>query len=302
MGAPAVLWDEDAAYNQLRALLVAACPEVAPRNVYRARPSAVPGEFGQGPQIVIDPLTPAPEYVSPFGCESNGTQQQQWQVTVTTAAVGAWTVTVLGSTTAPFVAGGGDTPATIAAGIMAAVDALALAVTTAAVAPPPPGAFTITGDTAGASLGVSVAAPAGGAYSLAVIDDNIRRAVWNWGVWRVRLLFRDVPSAQAVPARTPRYLSAVLCERVRLWLQASSLPVTNGSAYPYRRDNLQAAPARLSWLQSGIPVMLDVLENGAWVRTVALDVDFQTPVCLTHDVPSLDAIGLAVDPIVIEDE
>jgi hypothetical protein len=301
MGAPAVLWDENAAYNQLRAFLVAACPDVLPENVYRARPSAVPGDFAR-PSIVIDPLTPAPEYMSAFGSESDSAQQQQWKVTITTAAVGAWTVTLLGETTAPFVAGGGDDAADIAVGLRAAVDALALAVTTAAVAAPPPGVFTITGGTAGVSLGVSVAAPVGGASALVVVDDNIRRATWNWGVWRVRLLFRDVPSAARVPTPAPRYVSATLCERVRMWLQASSLPVTNGSAYPYRRDNLQAGPARLSWLASGIPIQLDVQENGAWVRTVALDVDFQTPVAMTYDVPSLDSVGLAVDPIVIEDE
>lgn len=302
MGAPQVLWNEDAAYDQLRAFLVAACPDVPPVNIYRARPAAVPGA-AQQPAIVIDPLTPAPAYLSPFGCETDSAQQQVWQVQVTTAAAGAWTMTVLGQTTAPFVAGGGDTPADIAAGLRAAVDALGAAVTTAAVASPPPAAFTITGDDAGASIGVTVTAPEGGVYALAVVDDNIRRAVWNWGVWRVRLLFRDVPSSQALPARSPRYLSAVLAERVRLWLQSSSLPATNGLAFPYRRDQLQAAPAYLSWFSTSAPVQVDLVENGAWCRTVALDVDFQTPVALTHDVPSLDAMGLAPasDPIVIVD-
>src|SRR5690606_1103479 len=116
-------------------------------------------------------------------------------------------------------------------------------------------------------------------------DDNIRRAIWNLGVWRVRLVFRDTPSSQQVPASGARYVSGLLAEKTRLMLQATSLPVTNGSAYPYRRDQLQAAPARLSWLSTSAPITLDVQENGAWVRQVALDVDFQTPVALTHDVP-----------------
>lgn len=290
MGAPSVLWSEEAALDQIEAFLTAACPEVRRGDIYRAQPSAVPGVFGRS--IVILPLTPVPEYGSPFGGESDEAQRQRWSVAVTTAAAGEWTVTLLGQTTAPFVAGPGDTPADVVAGLQAAVDALALPVTTQALAPPP-AAFGILGDVAGVSLGVSVSGPPGGAATTAVVDDNVRRAVYNWGVYRVRLLFRDVPSAQAVPAPGVRYVSTILAERVRLWLQASSLPVTNGLAYPYRRDQLQAAPARLSWMQTEGPLSLSVQENTSWVRVVALDVSFQTPVCMTHDVPSLDAVGLA---------
>lgn len=289
MPPPSVLWSEEAALDQIQAFIVAACPEVQARDIYRAQPSAVPGVFGRS--IVILPLTPVPEYSSPFGGESDERQRQRWSVAVTTAAAGEWTVTLLGQTTAPFVAGPGDTPADVAAGLQAAVDALGMPVTTQALAPPP-AAFGILGDVAGVSLGVSVAGPPGGAATTAVVDDNVRRAVYNWGVYRVRLLFRDVPSAQAVPAGGVRYLSTALAERVRLWLQASSLPVTNGLAYPYRRDQLQAAPARLSWMQTE-QLHFPVQENGAWVRVAALDVSFQTPVCMTHDVPSLDAVGLA---------
>lgn len=293
MPPPSVLWSEEAALDQIHAFIVAACPEVPPTSIYRAQPSAVPGVFGRS--IVILPLTAVPEYGSPFGAEADNKQRQRWSVAVTTAAAGSWTVTLLGVTTAPFVAGPGDTPATIVAGLRAAVDALALPVTTQALAPPP-AAFGILGDVAGASLGVSVQGPAGGAATTTVVDDNVRRAAYNWGVYRVRLLFRDVPSAQAQPASGVRYVSTMLAERVRLWLQATSLPVTNGLAYPYRRDQLQAAPARLSWLQTEA-LYLPMQENGAWVRVVALDVSFQTPVALIHDVPSLDAMGLA-GPIV----
>lgn len=290
MGAPVVLWDEAAALDRLRALVVAACPEVEPRNIYRAQPSVVPGVFGAS--VVLLPLTPVPEYASPFGAESDEAQRQRWQVAVTAPAAGAWTVTLLGATTAPFVAGPGDSPAVIAAGLRAAVNALGLAVTTEAVAPPP-AAFGVLADAAGVSLGLTVQGPPGGAAQTTVVDDCIRRAVYNWGVWRVRLIFRDVPSAQQVPATGYRYLSATLAERARLWLQATSLPVTNGLAYPYRRDQLQAAPARLSWMQTEGPVSLSQQENGAWVRVVGLDVSFQVPCAMTHDVPSLDAMGLS---------
>jgi hypothetical protein len=292
---PSVLWSEEAALDQIQAFIVAACPEVQARDIYRAQPSAVPGVFGRS--VVILPLTPVPEYQSAFGAESDSPQRQRWSVAVSTAAAGAWTVTLLGTTTAPVVAGPGDSPAVIAAGLRAAVDALALPVTTQALAPPP-SAFGVLGDVAGASLGLSVQGPLGGAAATAVVDDNVRRATYNWGVYRVRIIFRDVSSAQQAPASGIRYVSTALAERVRLWLQATSLPATNGLAYPTRRDQLQAAPARLSWLQTEGPLDLSTTApNGAWTRVVALDVSFQTPVALTHDVPSLDAMGLA-GPIV----
>ena len=290
MPPPSVLWSEEAALDQVQAFIVAACPEVQARDIYRAQPSAVPGVFGRS--VVILPLTPVPEYQSAFGAESDSPQRQRWSVAVTTAAAGAWTVTLLGQTTTPVVAGPGDSPTAIVAGLRAAVDALGMPVTTQALAPPP-AAFGVLGDVAGASLGVTVQGPPGGAAVTTVVDDNVRRAVYNWGVYRVRLLFRDVPSNQPVPVAGPRYVSTILAERVRLWLQATSLPVTNGMAYPYRRDQLQAAPARLSWLQTEGPLSLSVQENNAWVRVVALDVSFQTPCAMTHDVPSLDAMGLA---------
>ena len=290
MPPPSVLWSEEAALDQVQAFIVAACPEVQARDIYRAQPSAVPGVFGRS--VVILPLTPVPEYLSAFGAESDSPQRQRWSVAVTTAAAGAWAMTILGVTTAPVVAGPGDSPAVIAAGLRAAVDALGLPVTTQALAPPP-AAFGVIGDVAGASLGVTVQGPPGGAAATAVVDDCVRRATYNWGVYRVRLIFRDVPSNQPVPAAGPRYVSTSLAERVRLWLQATSLPVTNGLSCPYRRDQLQAAPARLSWLQTEVLPVASVQENGAWVRVAALDVSFQTPCAMTHDVPSLDAMGLA---------
>lgn len=290
MPPPSVLWDESAALTQLAAFVRACCPEVPAADVYRSRPAATPGKFGVS--ILLFPLTPVPEYGSPWGSESDAAQRQRWSVTVTAAAAGAWTVTLLGVTTAPYAAGPGDSPQDIADALRAAVDALALPVTTAALPAPPVASFEVLGDVAGASLGVSVSAPAGGAAALAVVDDNVRRATYNFGVWRVRVIFRDQVSSQAAPASGHRYLSAILAERFRLWLQASSLPATNGLAYPYRRDQLQAAPARLSWRSTGDPLSLDEVDGQVWSRAVALDVEFETPVAMTYDVPSLDAIGL----------
>lgn len=287
MGAPAVLWDEAACLDQLRALLVAACPGVPVRDIYRGQPPASPGKFGgAGGSIVILPLTPVPEALSVLGAESTAAQVQRWRVRVVTAAAGAWSVDVLGES-APFAAGGGDSAADIRTGLRAAVDALTLAVTTSVPATPS-AAFDLAANVAGVSLGVSVTAPVGGAYALTVEDDNRRRLTQNWGIWRVRLKFRDVPDAAGSST------AASNADRVRWYLQASSVPVTNGLAYPYQRDNLLAAPGHLSWLRTGDPLPAPAeQENGVWVRVVAYDVDFQVPVGMTYDVPSLDALGLA---------
>jgi hypothetical protein len=295
--APSIIWDESAAFDAVKALVVAALPEVDARDIYRGRPAATPGKYGPA-SVNIIPLVAAPEYMSPLGAESESTQQQRWTVTVTTAAAGAWGVTVLGEA-GQYVAGGGDTTADIAAGLRAAVDGLGVAVTTQALANT--SAFGILGDTAGDSLGVTVTPAAGGARTLAVVDDNLVRCVYNWGVWRVRLIFRCTPSSSSRAADPGVYDTSRYLERVRLWLQASSLPVTNGSAYPYRRDQMQNGTARLSWLSTNTPIVYDEVEGGAggtWARVGAIDVAFQCPVGMVHDVPSLDAIGLASDVVI----
>lgn len=296
MPPPAIIWDESAAFDALKALVVAAVPEIDARDIYRGRPAATPGKYGPA-SVNLIPLVAAPEYMSLQGAESESTQRQRWAVTVTTAAAGAWGVSVLGQA-GQYVAGGGDSAADIAAGLRTAVDGLGVAVTTQALTG---AAFGILGDVAGASLGVTVTPPAGGARTLAVVDDNLVRCVYNWGVWRVRLVFRCTPSTRSQSADPGVYDVSRYLERVRLWLQASSLPVTNGLAYPYRRDQLQNSRARLSWLSTGTPQVFDEVEGGAggtWARVGAIDVAFQCPVGMVHDVPSLDAIGLAADVVI----
>ena len=293
MPADALLWDEDACLAAIKVFVVAACAgQVVSKNVYRWRPSAVPGDTTK-PSILIAPVNELPVYMSPMGEESDEAQRQRWTVTIDTAAVGNWTITALGETSAPFVAGALDTPTTIRNGLLAALDALALPLATSSETGAVLG---ILGDTAGQSLGVSVTPPAGGAATLAIMDDNIRRAVYNWGVYTVRLILRDTPSAERTPSAARRSVVLGLAERIRLWFQASSLPVTNGSAYPYRSDLLGLANARLSWRQTHAPRSFSEQESAGWTRGVSLDIDFDVPCALLHDVPSLDAIMLAAGP------
>ena len=296
MPADTLLWDEDACLDAIKVFVVAACKgAVKPGDVYRWRGSAVPATTTR-PSILLAPVNELPVLSSPMGEESDTAQAQRWAITVDTAAAGAWTIGALGETAAPFVAGALDTPTTIRDGLVAALDALALAVTTSSTGAAEMG---VLGDVAGVSLGVTLTKPVGAAVTIEVVDDNIRRAVYNWGIYTVRLLIRDTPSAERTPSAGRRSVALGIAERVRLWFQSSSLPVVNGSAYPYRSDLLALANARLSWRQTHAPRSFSEQDAGGWTRGVALDVDFDVPCALLHDVPSLDTIALATAPDVV---
>ena len=290
MGTPTLLFDEDAGLDALRQFVRAVLPQVASVDVYRARPSVVPGKWALS--VVLAPVTPLPVLLSRTGEEVDGLQQQAWLVTATAAAAGNWALSVLGEVAAPFVAGPGATPAEVRDGLLTGVQALGLPVTAAASGAT---GLSIVGDVAGVSLAVKAAqVPAGGALTLQVVDDNLRRAVVNWGTWTVRAVVRDVDPAGGTAAPQVGPLAEVL----RLSMQASSVPVTNGLAYPYLRDRLQAA--RMSWRRTLGPFNADAQDGGVWVRGCALDFEFDVPCVLLHDVPSLDAIGLrATDGVVV---
>jgi len=293
MPADTLLFDEDACLDAIKVFVVAACKgAVKSGDVYRWRGSAVPATTTR-PSILLAPVNELPVLSSPMGEESDTAQRQRWAITVDAAAAGAWTIGALGETAAPFVAGALDTPTTIRDGLVAALDALALAVTTSTTGVAEMG---VLGDVAGASLGVTLTTPAGGAVTIEAVDDNIRRAVYNWGIYTVRLMIRDTPSAERTPAAGRRSTALGIAERVRLWFQSSSLPVVNGSAYPYRSDLLALANARLSWRQTHAPRSFSEQDAGGWTRGVALDIDFDVPCALLHDVPSLDTIALSAGP------
>jgi hypothetical protein len=296
MPADTLLWDEDACLDAIKVFVVAACKgAVKSGDVYRWRPSAVPATTTR-PSILLAPVNELPVLSSPMGEESDTAQRQRWAIEVDTAAEGEWVIGALGQTAAPFVAGALDTPATIRDGLVAALDALALALATSSAGAAGMG---ILGDVAGVSLGVTLTPPDGGAVTIDIVDDNIRRAVYNWGIYTVRLLIRDTPSAERTPAAGRRSVALGIAGRVRLYFQSSSLPVVNGSAYPYRSDLLALANARLSWRQTHAPRSFSEQDAGGWTRGVMLDVDFDVPCALLHDVPSLDAIALAAGPDVV---
>jgi hypothetical protein len=213
-------------------------------------------------------------------------------------------VRVLGQQTAPYVAGGGDTNAQVRDGVATALALLGLPITATNTAanllPAGYAGLDVLADVAGASmLAAFTAVPAGGAGNVVVVDDNLRRASYNWGIWVVRCVVRDLPDAGGGrPSMVGPYT-----ERLRLFMQAAaSIPVVNGSAFPYLQDRMGGASrvstlppgAALNWRQTLGPFNADVQVNGGlWVRGAALDFEFDTTSALYYDVPSLDTVDVS---------
>lgn len=295
MGAPTLLFNEAAALDSLQNFITAAIPEVPRIDVYRWRGSAVTGKWGLS--VLLAPVTPLPVFTSPMGEENTGTQRQLIRLVVLTAAAGVWVANILGQ--APqYVAGGGATTASIRDGVKAAIALLGLPVTltdtAAGVLPAGQAGIDILADVAGVSmLARFTSVPAGGVGGYTVVDDNLRTAVYNWPVWTVRCIVREVPPAQG----TAPSMLGVYLERLRLLMQAQSVPVVNGSAYPYRRDQMGGAAstgtvgAQLNWRQTLGPFEASAVEGATWVRAAALDFQFDTVSALLHDVPSMDVLA-----------
>lgn len=288
MGAPSYLWNETAAMNSLKEFLVACCPEVDKKRIFRINPGAVPSASNSA-LITIAPINGGPPILlSYMGEESVVAQIQVVQVVITAAAEGVWTLILLESE-AIYAAGPGETTTEVRDGIKAAVIALALPITVANVEVTGAPGFSITADVAGVSMRpmfLDGDIPDPGAAVVLMIDDNLRRTSYNWGEWTVRLVFRDTPSSEQGPSN--RVLASTLCDRVRCWLQAgNSLPVINGSAYPYVWDQL----GQLAWKETMTPIEASALENGIWTRAVAMDVVFEVAWGMSADIPSLDEIG-----------
>ncbi len=294
MGSPVVLFSEAAAIDAIRAFVVACCPEVPATRVFRQRPTVGPDQ--QGVAVLLAPTTTLPVDASWLGEGQTSAQQQRWRFTVQTAAAGLWRLVVLGQN-ADYLADGASSVADIATELALAVTALGLPVAASSNG----AVVEVLGNVAGMSLGVTAAVPLGGAGTLVVVDDNRRTCFYNWGTWTCRVAFQDVTSdaAGAQPGSRPAGgWSSPLCERFRRWIAAPSLPVTPGLAYPYRRDQLQAAG--LNYKATLGPFVMDRAVDMGWLRVCAVDVQFQVAVGLSYDVPSLDTVGFQA-PVVIGD-
>ena len=301
MPAAALLFDEFAALDALRAFVRRAVPEVPAVDVYRSQQSAVPGKWGLS--VVLAPVNPLPLLSSPMGDDSTSAQRQRVTMAVETAAPGLWRLRVLGEF-ADYTAGALDDAEAIRDGLSTALALLGLPVSVANTAAlPGQSALSVLANVAGVSMTVAVTAPAGGAASVAMVDDCLRRTTYNWGIWTVRCIVRDIPQAGGVA----RSMVGVYCDRLRFTMQGgASIPITVGLAYPYVRDALEAAAspgsgARLAWRQTLGPFDAPLTANGVQSRGAALDFVFDATVGMSYDVPSLDVIGPSLSSPVITD-
>lgn len=291
MPAPTITLDEAACLDALKGFVLAAVPDVAAVDVYRARPPAAPSKWGLS--VVLNPVTPLPIFESPMGEESTSAQRQRVRVTVKAAGAGMWSLGLLGEV-APYMAPADANRDDIRDGLADAVVGLGLPLTVSNAVADKPGwsALDVRGDVAGISLATVLSVPAGGLGSLTVVDDNRRQAVYNWGAWTIRVVIRDVGNASA-SGETSK--AGAYAEMLRLRMQAQSVAVTDGLAYPYQRDLLQAA--NLSWRRTLGPFNADVQDGGVWHRGVALDFVFDVSSALLMDVPSLDTMVVSGAPV-----
>lgn len=303
MPAAELIFDEFAALDALRTFVRRAVPEVQAVDVYRAGSSASPGKWGLS--VVLQPVNPLPLLTSPMGEDSTVTQAQRVLTTVKTAAPGLWELRVLGQV-AGYTAGALDDAAAVRDGLSAALALLGLPVTLVDDPAPLPGqaGLTVLADVSGVSMTVAmVTVPEGGAASVVVVDDSLRRTSYNWGIWTVRVIVRDIaPAAGSVRSMVGPY-----CDRLRFTMQGgASIPITAGLAYPYVSDALENAGtpgsgARLAWRQTLGPFDAPSTINGVQTRGAALDFVFDTSVGMSYDVVSLDAVGPSMSSPVIND-
>ena len=231
-------------------------------------------------QVTITPLTTDPIDEGWIDEVTTAAQANLVQVEVTAAAVGDYTVDVLG-TPCTYTAGALDTVTTIRDGIRAAVDLLAGPYTTAVV---DDATFSILGDVDGQWLGVRVTA---GAAVATVIDDVARVTHSMSARWTLRITVDAVRPANGISAVQT---AAALIQR---YLAAPEAPVVNGSASVYTGDYLN--DAGLAVLDIGTPLVADYTTGGAGAvfthERAAIDVVFNVRTGLAFDLPTIETFG-----------
>ena len=178
-------------------------------------------------QVTVAPLTTVPvnEGWTPNILQT--LQANLMLVTVDAAAVGPYTVRILGED-ATYTAIGGDDEEAIRDGLRLAVGALGAAVTTDDSGD---NGIEILGDVAGQWLGVSAIA---GALSVATVDDVLRIAESNPGKWTIRITVDDIRPAQGTSSVTEA--SQLLLQ----YLAGATVPVIPGDATVYTDDYLSS--------------------------------------------------------------
>ena len=288
MPAAALLFDEFAALDALRAFVRRAVPEVPAVDVYRAQPSSVPGKWGLS--VVLAPVNPLPLLSSPMGDDSTVAQQQRVTMAVETAAPGLWRLRVLGEF-ADYTAGALDDAEAIRDGLSTALALLGLPVSVANTdALPGQSALSVLANVAGVSMTTDVTAPAGGAASVTMVDDCLRRTTYNWGIWTVRCIVRDIPQAGGVA----RSMAGVYCDRLRFTMQGgASIPIS--STGTLRAFSLARIADRLARVSSGgrprsmsLPPRLIITScGGRAIESSTKSTRWSPPAVVSPDTPAL---------------
>lgn len=283
MGVTTLLFNEDDAIAGLKSWLDLVLGQLYDARQIRRGQRNAPASSQR--QVTFIPLQTVAEDEAWTDDRFVSAQRNLVNVTVSTAAVGAYSIGLLGSTTAPYVAGGGDTPTTIRDALRAAVDALALAVTTADVGGD---AFSIRGNVAGVWLAVAVASePVADALAVEVIDDVARETTLNPGRWTVRILIDDVWGASS------RGAAVEAADLVVRTLKAYRVPVVVGSAAVYSGDLLR--DTGLDFLDVETVQAQDYTQGatGGPVRhqRAMIDVVFNTANGLSYDLPTIETLG-----------
>lgn len=255
--------------------------------IRRGRRNA-PSSSQRGVTVIPTTTVPVKEAWTDVVVES--LQANLVHVQVVAAAAGLYRLRVLGQN-ADYVAGGGDDATAIRDGLRAAVDALALAVTTADVGG---SSFSILGDTAGQWLGVApVSTPVADALAVTVVDDVKRRASGSLGRWTLRIIIDDIRPAMGNSSVQDA------ADLVRNYLDAASVPVVNGSAVIYTDDYL--AQVGLVYLSAGDPIVADYQGDGGpapvWRERAMIDVVFNVTTGLAFDIPTIETFGQPAETI-----
>ena len=236
-------------------------------------------------QVTVTPLSTVPIDEGWLPLITKTPQANRMLVVVTAAAVGPYTVRVLGED-ATYTALGGDDEEAIRDGLRLAVDALGLAVTTADSGDD---GFEILGDVAGQWLGVSVVV---GALSVATVDDVLRIAESNPGKWTIRITVDDIRPAQGTSSATEA--SQLLLQ----YLAGARVPVVPGDASVYTDDYLSSVG--LLYHDHTVLPVADYATGGTgrggakptvFHERSPIDVVFRVTTGMAFDQPTIESFG-----------
>ena len=236
-------------------------------------------------QVTVAPLTTVPVKEGWTPNVLRTPQANLMLVTVDAAAVGPYTVRVLGED-ATYTALGGDDEEAIRDGLRLAVDALGVAVTTT---DSETDGFEILGDDAGQWLGVRQVA---GALSVATIDDVVRVSESNPSRWTIRITIDDIRPAQGTSSVTEA--TQLLVQ----YLEGARVPVIPGDATVYTDDYLSSVG--LLYLDHTVLPAADYATGGTgrlgakptvFHERSLIDVVFRVTTGMAFDQPTIESFG-----------